>query len=215
VVLDSCLHDNGKLLDLRVAVVMPDHVHMIFTPLINTEAMEIYSLGEIMDAAKGASSHMINKILDRKGPVWQAESFDHVLRSSESLDAKIQYVLQNPVRRGLVTEWADYPWLWKKPFVNPYAPASNSLSFAQIHVGTAALGCPGEPSSPRLYAEGIPGLESLIKQPPKKTKPPRSSRSTLLTAELRSAGQPRAAVPTWFPFITRAPRTTPPQPASP
>jgi REP-associated tyrosine transposase len=113
------------MFDLRIAVVMPDHVHMIFTPSINPHAMEIYSLAEIMDAAKGASAHTVNKLLDRKGRVWHTESFDHVLRSSESLDAKIQYVLENPVRRGLVSEWSDYRWLWKKPFVNPYAPASN------------------------------------------------------------------------------------------
>jgi hypothetical protein len=45
-----------------------------------------------------------------------------VLRSSESLDAKVAYVLENPVRRGLVRLCADYPWLWKKAFVNPFAP---------------------------------------------------------------------------------------------
>jgi len=51
---------------------------------------------------RGPSAHLINKHLSRRGPVWQQESFDHVLRSSESLDAKIHYVLDNPVRRGLV-----------------------------------------------------------------------------------------------------------------
>jgi REP element-mobilizing transposase RayT len=33
-VLESCLHDNGRTFDLRVAVVMRDHVHMIFMPLL-------------------------------------------------------------------------------------------------------------------------------------------------------------------------------------
>jgi REP element-mobilizing transposase RayT len=122
-VLECCLHDNGTRFDLRVAVVMPDHVHMIFTPLINQSAMEVYSLADIMDAVKGASAHMVNKTLGRKGRVWQAESFDHVLRSSESLDAKTVYLLENPVRAGLVREWTDYLWLWKKPFVNPFARA--------------------------------------------------------------------------------------------
>ena len=49
-----------------VAVVMPDHVHMIFTPLVNQQAMEIYSLAEIMDAVKGASAHGVNRALGRK-----------------------------------------------------------------------------------------------------------------------------------------------------
>jgi len=121
IVLESCLYDHSTKFDLRVAVVMPDHVHMIYTPLVNFEKKEIYSLAEIMDGVKGASAHRINTALGRKGTVWQAESFDHVLRSSESLDAKIQYLLENPVRRGLVRDWAEYPWLWKKAFVNPFA----------------------------------------------------------------------------------------------
>jgi REP element-mobilizing transposase RayT len=123
IVLECCRHDNGERFDLRISVVMPDHVHMIFTPLVNRQAMEVYSLAEIMDAVKGASAHKINKVLEREGQVWQSESFDHVLRSSENHDAKIIYVLENPVRLGLVGEWTEYPWIWKRPFVNPYAPA--------------------------------------------------------------------------------------------
>ena len=122
IVLDSCLHDDGRKYDLKVAVIMPDHVHLIFTPLIDYAAMEVCSLAKIMDAIKGASAHRINKALQRKGRVWQPESFDHVLRCSEKLDAKIQYLLENPVRRGLVADWHNYPWLWQKPFVNPFAP---------------------------------------------------------------------------------------------
>jgi REP element-mobilizing transposase RayT len=125
-VLECCLHDNGEKFDLKVAVVMPDHVHLIFTPLVDYEAMEVCSLAKIMDAIKGASAHKINKTLHRKRRVWQPESFDHVLRTSESLDAKIQYLLDNPVRRGLVRDSNHYPWLWKKPFVNPFAPSSRS-----------------------------------------------------------------------------------------
>ena len=100
---------------------MPDHVHLIFTPLVDRAAMEVCSLAEIMDAIKGASAHRINKALGRKGRVWQPESFDHVLRSSEGLDAKIQYIVENPLRCGLVERWIDYPWLWRKEFVNPFA----------------------------------------------------------------------------------------------
>jgi len=124
IVLKSCLHDNGSRFDLKVAVVMPDHVHMIFTPLIDYETMEVWSLAKITDAIKGAPAHRVNRILGRKGQVWQAESFDHVLRSSESLDAKVAYLLENPVRRGMVSVWSDYPWLWRRPYVAPHASHS-------------------------------------------------------------------------------------------
>jgi len=94
---------------------MPDHVHLIFTPLLNEERTEISSLASIMDAIKGASAHKINRALGHKGHVWQAESFDHVLRSSENLEAKVAYILANPVRKGLADKWEDYPWIWRRP----------------------------------------------------------------------------------------------------
>jgi REP element-mobilizing transposase RayT len=122
VVLDCCLHDDGRSIDLRAVVVMPDHVHMIFTPLVDEDAAEVFSLARITNAIKGVSAHKINRVLGRAGHVWQAESFDHVIRSSENLDQKIRYVIDNPVRRGLVADPSDYPWLWHRPFADPYAP---------------------------------------------------------------------------------------------
>lgn len=122
VVLDCCLHDSGNKLDLRAAVVMPDQVHVIFTPLVNRMAMEIYSLSEIMNAMKVASSHKVNEVLGRRGRLWQRESFDHVVCNSQNLDAKMEYLLENPVRAGLAWHWAEYPWLWRKTTENPFAP---------------------------------------------------------------------------------------------
>jgi REP element-mobilizing transposase RayT len=115
IALRCCLHDNEVKHFLHAAVVMPDHVHLIFTPLVNSKRQEIYSLAEIMGAIKGASAQFINRELGRIGNVWQTESFDRVLRSSESLDAKIAYVIQNPVRAGLVSKCEDYPWIWRRP----------------------------------------------------------------------------------------------------
>jgi len=114
IVMDCCLHDREVTMTLHVCVVMPDHVHLIFTPRVDQERGEIWSLGNIMDRVKGASSHKINNALGRRGRVWQTESFDRVLRSSESLDAKIAYVLANPVRAGLVSVPAEYRWVWSE-----------------------------------------------------------------------------------------------------
>jgi putative transposase len=52
VVLDCCLHDDGTTMALQIVVIMPDHVHLIFTPLVNEHRMEGRSLAEIMDAVK-------------------------------------------------------------------------------------------------------------------------------------------------------------------
>jgi len=50
--------------------------------------------------------------LGRKGQIWQEESFDRVLRSSEKLDEKVDYILTNPVRKGLVSSPEEYDWTW-------------------------------------------------------------------------------------------------------
>ena len=93
---------------------MPEHVHLIFTPLVNTARKEFYSLAEIIGAIKGASAQLTKRELGRTGRVWQTESFDRALRSSESLDAKTGYILNNPVRKGLVDNWTDDPWVWAR-----------------------------------------------------------------------------------------------------
>ena len=49
----------------------------------------------------------------RKGPVWQEEFFDHVIRSNDSLVDRVDYVCQNPVRAGLVENEREYLWVWQ------------------------------------------------------------------------------------------------------
>jgi REP element-mobilizing transposase RayT len=101
---------------------MPDHIHLIFTPRVDAQRKEVYSLAHIMNAIKGASAHKVNNALHRSGRVWQTESFDHVVRCSVSVDAKVQYLLENPVRKGLVSHWQEYPWIWQKVSRHLYAP---------------------------------------------------------------------------------------------
>ena len=96
---------------LHVAVVMPDHVHLIATPGSDRDGFST-SLHVILGRVKGASSREVNQLLGRGGALWQDESFDHQLRKDESLAQKCEYIRQNPVRKGLVTRPEDYPWLW-------------------------------------------------------------------------------------------------------
>ena len=98
---------------------MPDHVHMVFTPLVDLEKSEVFSLARITKAIKGTSAHLINRELGSTGRVWQEESFDRVLRVSEKLDEKIAYVLDNPVRKGLVNVPEEYRWLWVAEEIRP------------------------------------------------------------------------------------------------
>jgi REP element-mobilizing transposase RayT len=68
---------------------MPDHVHMLLTPLPDDKGGTTPLL-TILKGVKGTSARRINLVLDRSGPVWQSESFDHILRSGESAVAKAE-----------------------------------------------------------------------------------------------------------------------------
>jgi len=109
-VVESCLHLDGTKCSLHGFVVMPDHVHIVFTPMTDDDGP--ISLPEVLQKVKSESAHRINKLLGRKGCVWQDESFDHVLRREEGIDAKLDYIRLNPVRAGLVRSPAEYRWMW-------------------------------------------------------------------------------------------------------
>jgi putative transposase len=91
-------------------VVMPDHVHLTLPALYDGSAF--FSVAEIMQGIKSDSAHKINRELGRIGQVWQRESFDRVLRREESIRAKVEYMVQNPVRAGLANTATEYQWRW-------------------------------------------------------------------------------------------------------
>ncbi len=91
---------------------MPDHVHLVLSRMLNPANSEAFTLEEIMQGIKGASAHAINKLLRRRGHIWQDESFDNYLRTGEALNDKLRYVVSNPVRAGLAQKAREYPWLW-------------------------------------------------------------------------------------------------------
>jgi REP element-mobilizing transposase RayT len=99
---------------LYAVVVMPDHVHMLLKPLRDENGWP-YPLPDILQCFKGATAHRINRLSQISGPVWEEESFDHVLRSEEWLNEKCEYLRQNPVQAGLVRRPEDYPWFWSSP----------------------------------------------------------------------------------------------------
>jgi len=64
IVIETCLAGNGKKFRLYGVVVMPDHVHLMLSPLSDPNGS--FSIAEIMQAIKGASAHRINRALRRK-----------------------------------------------------------------------------------------------------------------------------------------------------
>ena len=70
-----------------------------------------FSLAEIMKGIKGPSAYHINRLLGRRGQLWQDESFDRIMRSQE-FESKFDYICANPVDAGLCDRPEDYEWLW-------------------------------------------------------------------------------------------------------
>ena len=112
IVVDTCVAGNGPKFELYALVVMPDHVHLALVPICRPHGP--IPIAETMQAIKGASAHGIDKLLNRRGKVWQEESFDRALRKEEQFEVKLYYMLENPVRAGLVSNPLDYPWIWRR-----------------------------------------------------------------------------------------------------
>ncbi len=105
---------DGECHHLSDFVIMPNHVHLLMTPIAGHE-LEI-----ILKAIKGKAAIECNKHLGRSGTVWQPESYDHIVRDLEQLVFYRQYTADNPKRAGLTrpddavyrAEWTD---AWLRP----------------------------------------------------------------------------------------------------
>lgn len=99
---NSLLYFDGKRYLLSAWCIMPNHVHAIFSPLSG------HAPADILHSWKSFTSHEINRVQSTAGPVWERESFDHLVRSVESLERFVDYVEQNPVKAGLCARPEDW-----------------------------------------------------------------------------------------------------------
>jgi len=95
IVCDAIRFFESKRYRLFAWCVMPNHVHVVFSPLPGFE------LESILHSWKSFSAKEVNQRLKRQGHFWQREYFDHLVRSESSLKRT------NPERAGL----RDWPWV--------------------------------------------------------------------------------------------------------
>jgi putative transposase len=97
--IDTIKHRNeGHVWHAHVAVIMPDHVHLIVTFGIMDKRIQTIVSKWKEWTAKSLSIR------------WQRDFFEHRLRKEESFREKADYVLANPVRAGLVAHCEDWPY---------------------------------------------------------------------------------------------------------
>lgn len=107
-VAEALHHRDGRVYRLDAFSIMPNHVHSVFTPLMRDETP--HSLSSIMHSLKRHTAQQANQVLGRSGIFWAHESFDHYIRDGAERRRIIEYVLQNPVKAGLVECWEDWRW---------------------------------------------------------------------------------------------------------
>lgn len=76
--------------DLDSYVVMPNHVHVLVTPLVG------HSLSAMLHSWKSFTAHTINKTCGRAGAVWMDETFNHAVRSLAQRERFRCYIRDNP-----------------------------------------------------------------------------------------------------------------------
>lgn len=126
IVSDSLQELDRKKYNLHTFSIMSNHVHVQLTPFLDASSIvrkdggkapfesSLPTLSAIMQSLKGYTAREANKVLGRQGRFWQPESYDHKVRNQQEFDRIEQYILNNPVKAGLVQTWQEWPWNYVK-----------------------------------------------------------------------------------------------------
>jgi putative transposase len=85
-----------------VFCLMPEHLHLLSNPLESGISITQYMDGLISKITRLSWSYGFF------GKLMQRSFYDHIVRKEEDLRRIAEYILNNPVRRGLVQKWEDY-----------------------------------------------------------------------------------------------------------
>ena len=90
----TLMHDHEKKAIHHAWVIMPNHVHLLFTPLAPLE--------KLMQSWKGISSRRI-----AAGSIWQKNYRDTLIRDASHFGNAVRYIRRNPVKLppGTFTLW--------------------------------------------------------------------------------------------------------------
>ena len=100
---DTILHGDKSRYRLHEWVVMPNHVHVLATPL------EGWTLTTILQGWKSVTARNANRILARSGRFWAPEYYDRAIRNEQHFLNVQSYIRMNPVKAGLCSS----PELWR------------------------------------------------------------------------------------------------------
>jgi len=98
------LRSDGEEYRLSAWVVMPNHIHLLFT------RFEHASLADIMQSLKSITSHKANRMLKRTGQFWMPDYFDRYIRNAAHFASTVRYIENNPVKARLCAKPEEWPF---------------------------------------------------------------------------------------------------------
>ena len=98
----ALLHFDGERYQMHAWVVMPNHVHVLFTP------GDGQLLSRIVTSWKSFTAHEANRRLRRDGAFWAPDYYDRYIRDQEHFDRAATSIERNPVKAGLCAYPADW-----------------------------------------------------------------------------------------------------------
>ena len=84
---------------------MPDHLHLLLAGEDDQS-----NLKKFVSLFKQKSGYWFKKSF--KEDLWHISYYDHILRKEESIESVASYILENPVRKGLVADFKEHPFSW-------------------------------------------------------------------------------------------------------
>jgi putative transposase len=110
-VVDAIHFRELRQYQLHNYVVMPNHVHLLMTPLVE--------VSKVMQSLKRFTAREGNSILGLTGqPFWQDESYDRLVRDDREFEKIAAYIEKNPVRAGLAATPGEFRWSSGRPINN-------------------------------------------------------------------------------------------------
>jgi putative transposase len=100
------LDDNARQFEVAIHayVLMSNHFHLLLTP------QTADGLPQMMQAVGRRYVRYFNDSQQRSGTLWEGRYRSTLIQTERYLLACMAYIDLNPVRAGLVTQAADYPW---------------------------------------------------------------------------------------------------------
>ena len=106
---NALLFWEGKRLTNHAWCIMSNHVHWVLSVSEKDENGKPVYLEDILHSVKLFTARRINENEGKSGQFWEHESFDTTIRNERHFANVVNYVINNPVSAGLVSDWRDWP----------------------------------------------------------------------------------------------------------